>query len=880
MPALPTGEVTLLFTDIEGSTRLLERLGDDYADALAEHRRIVRQHLERNGGVEVDTQGDAFFVAFADAAGAVGAAVDAQRGLARTAVRVRMGLHRGRPSLTEEGYVGMDVHRAARIAAAAHGGQIVISRDVQQALAGGVELRDLGEHRLKDLAQPEWLYQPLVPGLPSEFPPLKSLSATNLPVPSRRLIGRAGEVAAVAAALEAHRLVTITGSGGTGKSRLAVEVASQLVDGYPNGVFFVGLAAVPSAELVGPAIAGALGVREEAGDPLADTLAEHLAHRRTLLVLDNFEHVVDASPLVASLLERAPEISVLATSREALRLTAEREYPLLPLPVDAAAELFVERSGTADHDPAVAELCRRLDGLPLAVELAAARAKLLSPSDMLERMDRALPLLTEGQRDLPARQRTLRATIDWSYQLLTDAEQQLLRALSVFPAGASLEAVEAVAETDAELLGSLIDKSLVRTRDMPARRYWMLQTIREYAGERLREAGEASAVRGRLAAWVEQEAARAVPHLLSGEQVTWARRLDQEFDTIREVIEWSLDHDDPALAVRVASVLIDYWDPSGRNTEARGWLERGIDRWRPPDDAWAARALIAFSATNLQAGDLQRARDAAEQAVALADASGDPSLRSRARTQLAGTAMLADDFEETAVQADEAHRLAEQIGDHALAAFALNCRAVAAFEHGDPDGAQRLFGEAVVHLRTVGDQRNTAVLISNLGIAAVLNGDFAAAEDAFRSAVELFQETGERGRLPGIQTDLADALVLGGAVDAAAEQLATALPNAVQLGDTPVVLAALNAAAAVAAAQGDDRTAAVIRGSVEAEAEAREVPMTGPDGVIEARLLQPAAERLGEAAWSAARAQGRALPLERAVDRALAVVVQAPRVTG
>jgi len=346
------------------------------------------------------------------------------------------------------------------------------------------------------------------------------------------------------------------------------------------------------------------------------------------------------------------------------------------------------------------------------------------------------------------------------------------------------------------------------------------------------------------------------------------------------VIEWSLDHDDPAVAVRVVSQLIDYWDPSGRNKEAGAWLERGLELWQPPDNAWAARALIALSATNLQSGGLQPARDAAQRAVALADASGDPALASRARTQLAGTAMMADDFDETAAQADEAHRLAEEIGDHALAAFALNCRAVAAFEHGEPDGAQRLFGEAVVHLRAVGDQRNTAVVISNLGIAAMLNGDFAAAEDAFRSAVELFQETGERGRLPGIQTDLADALVLGGHVESAAEQLATALPNAVQLGDTAVVLAALNAAAAVAAAQRDDRTAAVIRGSVEAGAEAQELPLTGPDGVIEARLLQPAAERLGEGAWSAARAQGRALPLERAVDRALAVVVQAPRVTG
>ena len=876
MPALPSGEVTLLFTDIEGSTRLLDELGDGYPEALAEHRALLRDAFARHGGVEVDTQGDAFFVVFPSPQGAAEAAIAGQRALMRTRIRVRMGLHTGTPRLTEEGYVGIDVHRGARIGAAAHGGQIVLSKPLEQRLAGAIELRSLGEHRLKDLGEPEWLFQPLVAGLPAEFPPLKTLSTTNLPMPARRLIGRERELQALVAALTDNRLVTITGSGGSGKTRLAVEAASELVDRYPNGVFFVGLAALSSAEMVAPALAGVLGVRQQPGEQIDQALVEHLRDRRALLVLDNFEHVGEAAPLVATTLEAARYVTVLVTSREPLRLSAEHEFALLPLPESSAVELFAERTGAGvQDDPAVAELCRRLDGLPLAIELAAARARQLSPQAMLERMQTALPLLTEGARDLPARQRTLRATIDWSYQLLSEPERRLLRRLSVFAGGGTGEAIDAVTGADAALLGSLVDKSLVRVSAGSAPRYWMLQTLREYAAERLRDAGEEAMVRTRLAAWVEQEAARAAPHLLARDQQHWIAQLEREYDTIREVIEWSLELGDPAAAVRIVSLLLDFWDPTGRNQQARGWLERGMSRWSPGDAAVEARAQLALALTSMHSGNLLAARAAAERALELAEQTGDPALRSQALTHLAGVALHEGNFDQTAALAERSERLARELGDRTLIAFALNCVAIAAVVHGDLERAQPLFEETAEHLRAVGDRRNLALVIANLGNVGMDTGDYAAAEDWFAAAIELSEEIGERGRMPGERADLAAAMLVGGKAEAASQPLAAALVDGAAIGDTATVLASVNMTAGLAAALGDDRTAGMLRGCAEAAADDSGLPWSSTDELVESLLLAPAAERLGESAWNAARMRGRALAMPDAVERALAVVLSA-----
>ncbi len=447
---LPAGTVTFLFTDVEGSTRLLQEHGPGYAGLLADHRRALRDAFTRHAGVEVDTQGDAFFVAFPRAADAVAAAADARHELETGPIRVRMGIHTGEPIVTGEGYVGIDVHRAARIAAAAHGGQIVLSDTTRRLLDSDAPIRDLGEHRLKDLTGVERLYQ-LGDG---DFPPLRTLDATNLPVAASPLVGRELELGELVALLsDGTRLLTITGPGGTGKTRLALQVAAELVGTLSDGVFWVPLAGLSDAELLPSEVAQAIGA--------LDDLAGFLRGKELLILLDNFERLLDAAPAVSAVLAASKGLRVLVTSRTPLRVSAEREYRLEPLRMNDAAALFVERARAIGRelvpDATVGAICRRLDGLPLAVELAAARTKLLAPERLLERLDSALPLLTGGARDAPERQRTLRATIEWSYDLLDAAGKELFARVSVFAGSFSLAAAEDVC--DADLDGSTGSRS-------------------------------------------------------------------------------------------------------------------------------------------------------------------------------------------------------------------------------------------------------------------------------------------------------------------------------------------------------------------------------------------------------------------------------------
>ena len=487
--ALPTGTITFVFTDVEGSTRLLNELGADaYADALAEHRRALREAFARHDGVEVDTQGDSFFIAFSTAPAALAAAAEAQQALAAGPVRVRIGIHTGTPHVTDEGYVGRDVHRAARIGAAGHGGQILVSASTAS-LVEEDSLRDLGEHRLKDLAASERIYQ-----LGGEaFPPLRSLQQTNLPIPATAFLGRQRELDEVTSLLrDGHaRLVTLSGPAGSGKTRLALQGAAEASDHYPDGVFWAPLAALRDSGLVLEVAAQALEARS--------SLAERVADRRLLLVLDNFEHLIDAAPELARLLGDCPNLQLLVTSRELLRLPGEQAYPVPPFEPHDATEFFTARAQAVDprFEPSsvVEKLCSRLDNLPLALELAASRIAVLSPEQLLGRLSERLDLLKAG-RGVDPRQQTLRATIEWSYDLLDEDEQVLFERLSVFAGGCALEAAEEVCAAEIDTLQSLIDKSLLRRQ---GERFWMLETIKEYAAERLEQRGEAMVLSDRHA---------------------------------------------------------------------------------------------------------------------------------------------------------------------------------------------------------------------------------------------------------------------------------------------------------------------------------------------------------------------------------------------
>jgi predicted ATPase/class 3 adenylate cyclase len=558
---LPAGRVTFLFTDVAGSTKLLQELGaEGYAETLAEHRRVIREAIAAHGGVEVDTQGDAFFAAFPTAPGALSAAVAARDALAGGPIRVRMGLHSGQPLVTEEGYVGLDVHRAARIAAAGHGGQILVSASTA-ADAGEQKLRSLGLHRLKDLSAPNRLYQLG----DEEFPRLKTLHQTNLPIPATPFLGREKEIPEVLQYLARAdvRLLTLTGAGGTGKTRLAAQAAALASEEYPDGVWWVPLAALRDPELVLATTAQVLGAK--------DGVADHIGEKALLLLLDNFEQVIAAGADVAQLLATCPNLDVLVTSRERLHVTGEQEYPVAPFVHEEGVGFFLARARAVEPDfepdESVSEVCRRLDNLPLALELAAARVKVLSPQQILGRLEQRLPLLTRGARDLPERQRTLRATIEWSYDLLDAQERQLFAQLGVFRGGCTLEAAEAVADADVDSLQSLVDKSLLRhTRE----RYWMLETIREFAAERTSDEVHSSHAEFFIGLAKEGDLN------LRGDPRDWLERLDREHDNFRAALDWLEANGENQCVLDLCASLGRFWYQRGLYAEGVRRLDRAL----------------------------------------------------------------------------------------------------------------------------------------------------------------------------------------------------------------------------------------------------------------------------------------------------------------
>lgn len=925
MNPLPSGTVTLLFSDMEGSTRLLQALGERYAETLAAHHALLRACFEKHHGRIVDTQGDSFFVAFPRALDAVRAAIEAQRALAAHAwgegimVRVRMGLHTGEPRAQGERYVGLDVHRAARIGAAGHGGQILLSETtcalVKNELPSDVQLRELGKQRLKDFDAPASLYQIVCADLLSDFPPLKTLDARphNLSASMSSFIGRERELAALTRALPTARLLTLIGVGGAGKTRLALQFAEKCLDAFPDGVWFIELARLNDAALIPQLIASALGVRDESGD-LAQTLKNFLARRQALLVFDNCEHLIDgAAQWAETLLRAAPQLKIVATSREGLNLAGEQIFhvPSLPLPkathaVSAAtllqsdaAHLFVERATAAnDHfrvteqnAPLIAQICRRLDGIPLALELAAARTKALSVEQIAARLDDLFRLLTGGSRAALPRQQTLAAAIDWSYALLSQPERLLLQRLSVFAGGWTLEAAEQVCGeplstngnpsriTDVlDLLTQLVNKSLVVAEPAAdgTTRYRFLETIRQFARYRLYEAEAVQAVSDKHLDFFVAFAETARVELRGPQQSAWLERLDAEHDNLRAALTWALAENPTraAQALRLTGALWMYWDVRGYFQEGLQWCERAL---AASDAENSARVQTIFGACGfvVRLGNLERALTWLDAALALARKIGDARNTAEAALAVGFFALLADDMPRADTLLAEALARFEALGDPSDIGRALGPFAERARRQNDYARAAEGYAKSLALFRQAGDLRESAGALNNLanvvsaqgawtdarlyareglelytaladkhGIAtsqrelgrvAFAQGDLAAAHQLLEASRALFQEMGDATCL--LETNLVCAALLDAeGANAPAIELAWQIIHAAQaLGEASAIPAAKNILARAALRQGElERARQCVREALQEESVAC-------DALTENALLETAA---------------------------------------
>jgi predicted ATPase/class 3 adenylate cyclase len=732
--SLPRGTVTFLFTDIEGSTRLLQELGAEYADVLAEHRRTLREEFARHGGVEVGTEGDSFFVAFARASDALAAAAAAREALAGGPIRVRMGLHTGEPTVTDEGYVGLDVHRAARIAAAGHGGQVLVSQATRD-LAGAGRLRDLGVHRLKDLAAPERLYQLD----DDEFPPLKSVDQTNLPVQPTPFVGRERELAEVLALLGSHRIVTLTGPGGSGKTRLALQAAAESVDQYGDGVWFVSLAAVRDPELIEPTIARVVGG--------PDDLLEFLAGKRTLLVLDNLEQLLpDAAGIVLRL-----DARILATSRSRLNVATEQEFPVPTLPIDDATALFTQRARQLDPyfdpDAAVRQIADRLDGLPLALELAAARVKVLTPDQILERLGRSLDLLTTGAHDAPERQRTLRGTVEWSYGLLTAAEQDLFSQLAVFSGSFELEAAEAVCSAELDVLQSLVDKNLLRHGEDG--RFFMLATIKELALEKLRDLSAEASLRRRhddyfLAVAEELDARDRLSGMrdLSAESLT---RFERELPSFRAALAGLSEGGRDEGTLRLGAALWRFWLNRAQYRDAADWLEKApLDDATLPLDVRAPALGAAGAVAYYTDDDVDGAETFWREGLELRRLQDDPHELGAAFSRVASVAWRRGDFDRAIAYHKQALPLYEQAGAEALILEELHWLGDAYRDRGNFDEGERVLEETVTRARELGFHQQLTSTLHSLGDLSLDRGDPATALQRFAEALDYAVATASR----------------------------------------------------------------------------------------------------------------------------------------
>jgi predicted ATPase/class 3 adenylate cyclase/DNA-binding CsgD family transcriptional regulator len=979
MSKLPTGTVTLLFTDIEGSTLLLQQLGEHYASVLIECRDLLRSAFSEHHGYEVDTQGDGFFIVFVRAREAILATVAAQRALTThswpegVVVRVRMGLHTGEPSLVGEGYVGLDVHYAARIMHAAHGGQALLSQTthdlVEHALPEGVSLVDLGVHRLKDLQHSSHLFQLVIAGLPAGFPPLRTLDAypNNLPIQPTPLIGREKEVAAVAALLrrEDVRLLTLTGPGGTGKTRLGLQVAAELSDRFADGVFFVNLAPLSDPDLVIPAAAQALEIKEIGGQPIFELLKASLREKRMLLMLDNFEQVVSAALQVAELLAACPKLKILVTSRMALHVSTEQEFAVPPLALPdlkrlpdlvvlsqyEAVALFIQRARAVKSDfqvtnataPAVAEICVRLDGLPLAIELAAARSKVLPPQALLARLGQRLAVLTSGARDVPERQKTLRNTIEWSYHLLDAAEQRLFRRLSVFVGGCTLEAVESVcsalgdgdgAVSVLDVLASLIDKSLLQQVEQEGAepRLVLLETIREYELECLMTSGEEEITRQAHTAYYLALAEKAEPKLFGGEQGVWLERLEREHDNLRAALHWSAEHGEAEIALRLGGALCGCWSVRGRLSEGRYWMKRALTGSKEVVASVRAKALRGAGLLALSQHDHDQGEILCGESLALYRELGDTRGMAISLNLLGHVAWVRHNYAAAQSLTEEALTFFNAVRDKGGIAWSLSALANVAIAQGEYTRARELSEESLALYRESGDKASIADALHHLARVVFCQGEYATVRSLVEESLAILREVDDKegigkslcllGQLVLHQRDAATARLLieesltvcreAGYRRGTAESLFFLANIAAFQGDYAAasglyeeslgifrevdekwfVVSCLEGLGTAIAAQGQPAWAARLWGTAESLRDGTDLPIPFVGEASDPLLLLPvehdryeqamavARTQLGEEAFTAAWAEGRTMSLKQALVAQGLVIMPQQLATG
>jgi predicted ATPase/class 3 adenylate cyclase len=915
MTDLPTGTVTFLFTDVEGSTKLWERYPEAISEALASHYEILRVVIETNNGSVVKTTGDGVHAVFSIATDAVEAALEAQRALLREEwaeigpLRVRMALHTGATEVRDGDYYGPPVNRAARLLSAGHGGQVLLSLPTQELvrdrLPPDVHLRDLGERRLKDLSRPERIYQLAATDLPSGFPPLKAPERypSSLPLQPTPLIGREREVEEICRRLRSTevRVLTLTGPGGTGKTRVSVQAASELKDEYEDGVFFVALAAIADPSLVVPTVARTLGLIEASNQPPEELLKGYLRDRHFLLVLDNFEQVLEAAPLMGEVLHSAPSVKALVTSRTPLGLYGEHEFPIPPLSLPeseatpsaehladyGAIRLFLDRaravkpefSLTEENARAVAEICERLDGLPLAIELAAARVKLLPPQALLSRLGNRLKLLTGGARNLPERQRTLRNTIEWSYEMLGEGEKTLFARLAVFSGGGALEAIEAVCDADGALpvdplegVSSLLDKSLLRQaaeqEDEP--RFEMLETIREFALEKLEESAASEAVERVHTEFYLALAEQAEPRLWGPEDAIWLERLEREHDNLRAALSWALDHGEVDLALRLGAALRWFWNMGGYYGEGRSWLETTLAKEGGASPQPRAKALEGLAWLANQQGDLDRAEAIAEDGLRLSlEAELGDVVAADFQNVLGDAARQRGDYERATELLEESLTLHRKSRDVSGVAWSLGNLANVSTDRGNYEQAMRLYEEGLALSRSLGGAELLGSYLISLGYEYLLEGDPKRARELNEEAVALYQRRGRKGTLHVALDNLGWSALIKGDYERSEALFEESLVICRDLGDKLSGSESMDGFACAAGANGEAERAARLFGAAEALREASGYRQATTARSLREPYLAAARSRIDEAHWTTAWENGRSMTFEDAIAYAL-----------